>query len=162
MPVQVSDQGIECHQQPSRHIPFPALERVILGGIAGVGCALAAISATSVVESAGSEAAAELFFVLAPLFAVLGAICGKISKDHGWAKVKPFVWAVLGGITLNFFSPYGWLLGGMLGGFESGIMRRSIRRVVIGAVAGAFLGTVAWLIVTGYSLCVIWLLERDP
>jgi hypothetical protein len=133
---------------PSRRITFIWWAWVFYGGLTG----LLAAFAVSVVyaESVGGEAGALLCLMLAPLFALAGAIGGYVAGRFGWARVRPALYALAGGVLLGALEPSGWALGGFVGGLLHGVLGRSPRRVVKGAVVGLVVGLVAWVVCAGW------------
>jgi hypothetical protein len=146
---------IPPHQPPPREVPFPFLERLIVGTLGGVGAAiLAAWIAFDV-----AEVAAIGVVILAPVLAVLGGICGVISWSHGWAAVRPMVWALSLGVLLHVDQPAWWILGGALGGAVNGLLRsRSVKGIAKASGRGILLGLIGWWVTIGYFLTVIVLL----
>ncbi|HKB36098.1 MAG TPA: hypothetical protein VKD72_06565 [Gemmataceae bacterium] len=143
---------------PRRRIPVPSPE--CLGLLAGL--AAAYVTARTVFGDDGEAGGLFLCF-MAPFLAVAGVCLGKAAKTHGWARVRPAVWAFLLAVAFDPFRPAGWLLGGAAGGAFNGLRRRSQADTLRGALLGAALGLAGWGAVWGYFLsllAVVGLLSR--
>jgi hypothetical protein len=156
MEVQTIPKEGEHHPQFPKHVPFPYLERLVLGAVVGaVGGIVAVWIAFDMVE-----AAAICAVILAPFFAFVGASCGVISKRHGWGAVRPIAWAIVGGIVLHIDRPIGWVIGGVIGGVINGLLRRSAASTAKGALVGAGLGIIGWTVVWAYLLGLVSVLNH--
>jgi hypothetical protein len=129
-----------------KHVPFPYMEGVVVGILAGAigGIMMAATAFDMEAEAIGAV-------LLGPFFAIVGACCGFISKRFGWAKVRPLAWAMLGGL-FYFDTPIGWIIGGMVGGLINAVVYRSSRKPIKRVLAGASVGLLGWGTVVAYLL----------
>ena len=156
MEVEATRRDRQAAAESSPHTPLPFMERLVLGAIGGAGTGILAAAIAFEMELRVFAG-----LVLAPLLGTVGACCGVISRCHGWAAVRPLVWAIAGGVVLHIDRPAGWVLGGAIGGVINGILGRSIARTARAALLGAGLGVLGWAIVYGCllgSACVLdWL-----
>jgi hypothetical protein len=139
----------------TNQVPLAFLERLIIGAIAGaIGGIVAAWIAFPM------ELGAILGLVLVPLFAVVGATCGVISKRHSWATVRPIVWAMVGGLILGVDTPTGWVIGGAVGNLINGMLSGSMINSVKKTFVGLGLGVLGWAMVYGYLIAFIFVVEQ--
>jgi hypothetical protein len=140
-------------QPPRREVPFPFLERLIVGTLGGF---VAGILAVECGLPDVKEQPIAIFAVISiPCLALLGGICGVISHNCGWAAVRPMAWAVLFGALLRIDQPTGWILGGALGGAGNCLCRRSVKGIVKAVARGMLLGLIGWWVVIGYFFALL-------
>ena len=134
--------------------PFGYVEWIILGSIAGgiggfFGGAIAGEMELSPVFS----------ILLTPPLTVVGATCGYFAKKHGWRVVRPVCWAIIGAIVYGMYSPEGWIVAGVVGGSINGFRYRSLPKFTMSAALGGVVGTIGWLMVTGYLISMVSILD---
>ena len=137
MDVETTDRLSAPPCPPPRRIPSADC----LGFLAGLA---AACVATEVLFKGDGGAGALFLCSQAPFLAVAGACLGAASRAHGWARVRPVVWAALLAVVLDLYRPTGWVLGGAAGGAFTGLLRRSRAGTWRGALLGAGLGLAGW------------------
>lgn len=146
----------QAQDRARAHRPWPWLESVIVGVLAGF--ALANLGAWRVARGEAAELGAFLLLPLAVVLVPLGAVAGWMCWRHGRARVRALAWAVVGGCLVSPLLPYGWLLGGAIAGALGGLAcrsaRQALRRSVVGVLVGALLWAMLWLWLLGLFLVI--------
>jgi hypothetical protein len=133
-----------------KHLPFPNMERLVVGILAGASGGILTAASNFYMEGVPIVG-----FLLTPFFALVGACCGVLSKHCGWGKVSPLVLGMFGGIV-HFETPMGWVIGGMVGGLINGVICGSMRKTVKGLLVGGLVGLLGWGIVWAYLFVTVY------